>query len=90
MQAEMNIGTAGGGQISCTRFTADSEGLALREGLIRKLSFMGCDDLSHNWTRIEHEHCHKQAKLNCNFIHVQMVKPDCPDLFLSIRIHVCP
>lgn len=62
----------GRGQISCTRFITDSEGLALREGLIRKLSFMGCDDLSHNWTRIEHEHCHKQAKLNCNFIQTRL------------------
>lgn len=52
MKEEINIGTAGdwgeGGWINS--FIVDT----FREGFIRKLSVMGCDDLSDNRIHIEH------------------------------------
>lgn len=49
-------------QISRMRFITDSEGLAYREGFIGKLSFLGCDEVSDNWTCIQHVHQDKPAK----------------------------
>lgn len=49
-------------QISRVRFIADSEGLTFRGRVIGKLSFLGCDEVSVNWTCIQHVQRDKPAK----------------------------